>query len=183
MKKLIRMLAAYLCLLCVCFGAAGCWFWGNFNGIMYKHFKDPNNYYEWTVCVEDFVWTDMEDGYTGYSLFDNSENFEYRALEERKRNHIALSVTILEYEKEWMSHLNKQAFEIDYQNAVELIKNGFLENVRIGETIKIRATYWTYGDRDWFFLAAVECGDVTYLDIDTGIKNIVAYMDDNRSLL
>lgn len=183
MKKTMRMIAVYLCLLCVCFGLTGCWFWGNFNGVMYKHFKDPNNYYEWTVTVKDCVWTDVEDDYKAYSLFNNSENFEYRALEERKYNHIALSTTILEYEEEWMDYIKEKAFTVHYENALKLIENGFLENVSIGDKITIRATCWTYGDTDWFFLAAVESGGVTYLDLQTGLQNIKEYMDENRSLL
>lgn len=183
MKKMIKMLAISISLLCVCLGASSCWFWGGYNKIMYDHFLDESNYYTWTVTVKDLVWTDADNDYNAYSMYENSENFEHRLLEERKYNYISLATTILEYEEEWMDYIKEEAFEIRYENAVELIENGFLENVSIGDTITIRATCWTYGDRDWFFLAELESDGVTYLDMQTGLKNIREYMDENRSLL
>ena len=100
---------------------------------MYEYFSDENNYYTWTVTIRDFVWTDRDNDYTGYSMYENSENFEYRALEERKYNYIALSTVILEYQEEWMDYIKEEAFTVHYKNAVELIENGFLENVKIGD--------------------------------------------------
>ena len=183
MKKTIQILASCLSLLCICLSASSCWFWGGYNKIMYDHFSNEDNYYTWTVRMKDFVWTDAENDYQAYSMYENSENFEHRLLEERKYNHIALATTILEYEEEWMDYIKEKAFAVHYENAVELIGNGFLENVSIGDKITIRATCWTYGDADWFFLAELESDGVTYLDMQTGLKNIREYMDENRSLL
>lgn len=183
MKKVMQVLTSCLCLLCVCFSATACWFWGGYNQIMYNHFSKEDNYYTWTVTVKDFIWTDADNDYTAYSMYEDSENFEHRELEKRKYMYISLAATILEYEKEWMGHIKETAFEIHYENAVELIENGFLDNVSIGDTITIRATCWTYSDRDWYFLAEIESEGVTYLDMQTGLKNITEYMDGRRSLL
>ena len=183
MKKRIKMLAISISLICVCLGSSSCWFWGGYNKIMYDHFLDESNYYTWTVTVRDFVWTDMDNDYNAYSMYENSEKFEHRSLEERKYNYIALATTILEYEKEWMDYIKENAFDIHYENAVTLIENGFLDKVKIGDTITIRATCWTYGDTDWFFVASVESGGAIYLDMQTGLQNVKEYMDENRSLL
>ena len=183
MKRMMRALAISLSLFCVCLSATACWFWGGYNKIMYEYFSNENNYYTWTVTIRDFVWTDRDNDYTGYSMYENSENFEYRALEERKYNYIALSTVILEYQEEWMDYIKEEAFTVHYKNAVELIENGFLENVKIGDTITIRATHCTYSDANFLYVAAVEKDGVTYLDMQTGLQNIKEYMDGNRSLL
>ena len=183
MKRMMSALAIGVSLLCVCFSLTACWFWGGYNKIMYDYFSNENNYYTWTVTVKDFVWTDADNDYTAYSMYENSENFEHRALEKRKYMYISLSATILEYEKEWMDYIKETAFEIHYENAVELIENGFLENVSIGDTITIRATHCTYSDANFLYVAAVEKDGVVYLDMQTGLKNITEYMDGRRSLL
>ena len=185
MKKTIQILASCLSLLCICLSTSSCWFWGGYNKIMYDHFLDENNYYTWTVTVKDFVWgyLDEDHKYNAYSMYENSENLEYRALEEKEYAYTSLPVAVLDAEEAWMDYIEEKAFDLCYENAVTLIENGFLENVKIGDTITIRATCWTYGDTDWFFLAELESGGVTYLDMQTGLKNIREYMDENRSLL
>jgi hypothetical protein len=66
---------------------------------------------------------------------------------------------------------------------MELIENGFLENVAVGDEITVRTTMWIYSDADFFVINAVESGGVTYLDFDTGLQNYREFMDENRSLL
>ena len=195
MKRMMRALAISLSLFCVCLSATACWFWGGYNKIMYDHFLDENNYYEWTVTVNDYSWAyvDEDRNYFRYSMYESSNNLEYKPFEEKSRMFTSIWVSVLSAQDDKLNILENGmfrsydisdcAFSVDYRNTMALIESGFFENVQIGDTITIRATCWVYGDTDWLIVGSVAKDDVTYLDIQTGLQNNKKTMDKNRSLL
>lgn len=184
MKRTMRFILSFISMIVFCFGGSSCWLWGNFNHIMYNYFKEESNYRKWTMTVEDFIWTDWENGRATYSLYEDSEDHTHKALEKCEHDHIYLLLKISETDKEyWGEDCEGVAFEVIYDNTQELIENGLLEDVKIGDTVTIKATDWTYGDTRFLYIAALESDSVCYLDIQTGLKNMIAYMDENRSLL
>lgn len=185
MRRSIRIMMAILYVLCFCFVSSSCWLWGGFNQIMYEYFKDESNYHEWTMTVSDFVWIDNYKGRTVYSLYESSTQYEYKALEKMKYDDIYLYLCVSDADKAayWGENCEKVAFELFYTNAQTIIENGALENIRLGDTVTIKATDWTYSDGRFLYIAYLESNSVCYLDFETGLNNIVTYMDENRSLL
>ena len=195
MKKLLRILAICTSLICVCLSSTACWFWGGYNKIMYDHFLDEDNYYEWTVTVNDYSWgyVDEDRNYFEYSMYESSNNLEYKPFEEKSRMFTSIWVSVLSAQDDRLNYLENAmfhsydisdcGFSVDYRNTIALIESGFFENVQIGDTITIRATCWVYGDTDWLIVGSVAKDDVTYLDIQTGLQNNKKTMDKNRSLL
>ena len=64
------------------------------------------------------------------------------------------------------------------------IVNKFLANGEISEDDKItvKCSTWIYMDSTFYYVAEIKTQDQTLLSFDDGLKNIVKYMNDNKSL-
>ena len=182
MKRFRRILAV-LCTGLLCLSVSSCWFWGGWNGVMYKYFQDKENYYEVTATFTDFLWADYSKRIAQSFYGDESEPFKN---DDGDYDFFMVLSYIEDVSQGWIwgeGQCEKVGFKICAQNAMELIENGFLENVAVGDEITVRTTMWIYSDSEFFVINAVESGGVTYLDFDTGLQNYKEFMDDNRSLL
>lgn len=184
--KSLRSILAVLCAGLFCLTASSCWFWGGYNGVMYKFFLDKENYEKITVTLSDFVWVDYSAERVAYSFYENSDSYrEYANNEEDCSFYMHLSY-IEGVSEGWIwcdGECRDISFSLCPKNAMELIENGLLENVALGDEITIYTTMWTYSDTNFFKITAVESGGKTYLDFDTGLENFKTYMNENRSLL
>jgi hypothetical protein len=150
---------------------------------MYKYFRDEANYKEWTMTVKDFIWMDWEHNQKTYSLYEDSTENEYKPLEYREYDYIYLILTVDEADKEyWGENYQYVAYRVFYENAKTLVENGMTKDVKKGDRVTVRATDWTYSDTRFLYVAAVKTDSVCYLDMQTGLKNIIAYMDGDRTL-
>lgn len=187
--KVLRKILAVLCAGFFALTASSCWFWGGYNGIMYNYFQEEENYLELTMTLLDFSWVDWDnaaDERVPYSLYKNSTVHDYKEIEsdfEECSFYMGLSYVEGDLKGwEWIAGENI-AFRLCPQNAREIIKNGVLENVALGDVVTIRGTMWIYSDTNFFELAALESSSVSYLDFNVGLQNYKEYMDENRSLL
>ncbi|MBO4939771.1 MAG: hypothetical protein J6D30_01915 [Clostridia bacterium] len=182
MKK-IRYIMALVCVGVFGFLSSSCFLWGGYNKIMYEYFSNENNYREWTMTVKDFIWMDWDNNQATYSLYEDSEENDFKPLEYREYDYIYLILTVDEADKEyWGENYQYVAYRIFYENAKTLVENGMTKDVKKGDRVTVRATDWTYSDNRFLYIAEVKTESVCYLDIQTGLKNITAYMDGNRTL-
>ena len=186
MKKLSRILAVLFTGL-FCLSASSCWFWGGWNGVMYKYFQDKDNYCEVTATFTDFHWVDESklgtDRIAQSFYGDESEPFKNDGGDYDFFMVLSYIEDVSQGWIWWEGQRENVGFQICAQNAMELIENGFLGNVAVGDEITVRTTMWIYSDAEFFVINAVESGGVTYLDFDTGLQNYREFMDENRSLL
>ena len=51
-----------------------------------------------------------------------------------------------------------------------------------GDSITLRCSTWIYMDGYFYYVAEVKAEDKQYLSFEDGLANIIAYMEDNKSL-
>ena len=127
-----------------------------YNGIMREHLGNEDNYY------------DVDAIFCSYEKIDD---------------HIYLYVTV-----------EKSAFEPFESNnekiRLELVGDNcdileeYLANNEILEDDKItvKCSTWIYMDSEFYYIAEIKGQEKTFLSFDDGMKNIVKYMGDNKSL-
>ena len=128
-----------------------------YNGIMREHLSDKDNYYDVDVIF-----------------------CSYKKVDDR----IYLYVTIED----------KSAFDSSESNSEELslelvgdncnILDECLANneIREGDKITVKCSTWIYMDSTFYYIAEIKGQEKTFLSFDDGLKNIVKYMSDNKSL-
>lgn len=139
---------------------------GGYNSIMYKHLSNANNYESIELTYESAYYYGP-DSHDRIDVDGNTVPNDYG---------IYLEGHIVTDDGEQL----KICFELFKSNAEVLIKSGFFDDVSEGDVIKIRATQWWYMDNDFNFVAEVEYEDKLYLELDQGLKNIIAVMNKHR---
>lgn len=142
-----------------------------YNGIMRKYLSEPNNYNNLNLFVYEVNYFDNDTN--KFTPLNSAENFDY------KNNEIFLNC---KYE-ESKSEEQLITFSIIGANALILYQNGFFDKIEAEELISVKSTEWIYMDTNFFFIAEVNRGDIAYLEFDTGLNNIVEYINSNKSLL
>ena len=56
------------------------------------------------------------------------------------------------------------------------------EEIREGDRITVKCSTWIYMDSTFYYVSEIKIQDDTILSFDDGLKNIINYMDDNKSL-
>ena len=161
MKK--RMLLLILSVLCaVCFVSCG------YNGVMYKHLSNIDNYESCNATVNQIFFENEYNGrlvkYTkgihDGSYFKGKTVFIDILPEGSKR-----SVRV----------------EIIPQNSQILFDNGFFDIIEENITITIQASVWTYMDSEFNFVIGLGYDGIQYLNSEDGLDNIIKMMDADRS--
>ena len=94
----------------------------------------------------------------------------------------------------YVSIEDKSAFDSSESNSEELrlelvgdncdILDECLANneIREGDKITVKCSTWIYMDSTFYYIAEIKGQEKTFLSFDDGMKNIVKYMGDNKSL-
>ena len=56
------------------------------------------------------------------------------------------------------------------------------EEICEGDRITVKCSIWIYMDSTFYYVAGITKQDKTFLSFDDGLKNIVQYINDNKSL-
>ena len=56
------------------------------------------------------------------------------------------------------------------------------EEIREGDRITVKCSTWIYMDSTFYYVAEIKIQEETVLSFDDGLKNIINYMGDNKSL-
>lgn len=138
---------------------------GGFNGIMRGYLGNAENYHVVNVNYECAVYYDKE--IKGYEIYDGTQPAD--------DVHFFAEVKSDEY---FVS--GEYDFRMPAASAAVLAENGFFDEVGDGCEITVRATGWIYWDNDFNFIASVTVNGKEYLGFDTGLENIIAYMNERK---
>ncbi len=155
MKRLgLTLLLLAMLLLSACSG---------YNFAMVRHLGDMKNYreYECTLLAAE----ETEEGmYLTVSLSEEpTDDLQYDYF----------------YSEAYQA--NTTTMRLIQENAIRLEASGFFDTTAPKEVITIKASPYIYMDGNFFYIIAIKAGDTVYLDEETGLKNMVEMMDDNKS--
>lgn len=175
-KKKIFIIALYL--FCV-FTMTSCL---GYNAIMYRHLSSEENYGLYEVAVEKIYVSKKETGkleeydaalhddsylngtvYFGVSAIGGFYGGNY-LLENGDKTELIVLLQVIS------------------ENSRLLVNSGFYNNFTAGDTIEMQASNLVYMDTNYYYVIGVKYDGVQYLNSEDGLKNIVAMMDNNRSL-
>ncbi len=148
-------------ILCICL-LSGC----GFNAPMRRFLSDRENYHQYE-CTH--LETREEEAGAMY--------FHVSLTEEPRDN--------LKYDNYYSEEYgcNSTRLEVLGENIRVLEERGFFEEVTPGTPITIVASPLIYMDGNYFFIIGVRAGDKVYLDTETGLENMIDYMNDHKSLI
>ena len=117
-----------------------------------------------------------------------------------EENYHAIDATFCSYKKAdgriylYVAVEDKSAFDFSESNSGEIrlevvgsncdIVNEIFEKEEIceGDRITVKCSTWIYMDSTFYYVAEMKIQDETILSFDDGLKNIINYMGDNKSL-
>ena len=128
-----------------------------YNGIMREHLSNEDNYYA------------IDATFYSYEKIDNR---------------IYLYVTVEDKSAFDASESNSKEIRLELvgDNCDALSEILTKEEIRDGDKITVRCSTWIYMDSTFYYVAEIKIQDETVLSFDDGLKNIINYMDDNKSL-
>ena len=118
-----------------------------------------------------------------------------------EEHYYAVDATLCSYEKAddriylYVTVEDKSAFDSSEANCEKLrlelvgdnchILDEFLtsKEIRQGDRITVKCATWIYMDSPFYYVAEIKIQDKTFLSFDDGLKNIINYMDGNKSLI
>ena len=56
------------------------------------------------------------------------------------------------------------------------------EEIREGDRITVKCSTWIYMDSNFYYVAELKTQSQTFLSFDDGLKNIIKYINDNKTL-
>lgn len=179
MKKCI--LAACALLVCaLCLQSCG------YNGIMYDHLSDSENYQSYSILltsisyVEDSKQPARED--IDAAEFASAETvYLYVAFASSEQLAPFLGVSPENIPNPVDTYTVR--LTICANNHKQLLQNGFYDAVRAGDEITVTASDWIYMDGEFFYVIGVEQDGTTYLEPTVGLQNVIDMMKNKRSLL
>ena len=154
-----------------------------YNKIMRDHLSNPENYQVYEAILTDIYYRDpvtKED-------FDDLENSEITDYE-------TVFIVTFETTEDVRAFLGGTpnpdiplqefdfALHVNSDNSKILHSNGFYDSVSLGDKITVTVSSWIYMNRDFFYIAQLECDGTEYLTFDEGLKNIVDMMNKIKSL-
>ena len=127
-----------------------------YNGIMREHLNNKDNYY------------DVD------AIFCSFEKVDDR---------IYLYVTVEKSAFEPFESNNQEIrLELVGDNCDILEEHLANNEILEGDKITVKCSTWIYMDSDFYYIAEIKGQEKTFLSFDDGLKNIVKYMGDNKSL-
>ena len=58
-----------------------------------------------------------------------------------------------------------------------------MKEIKPGDVIEVVTSNWIYMDGDFFYIIGLSKDNKEYLNKEEGLQNLIAYMDENKSLL
>jgi hypothetical protein len=137
------------------FGLTAC---DGYNKIMREHLSNENNYI--TVNAKYSGYEDLDDSMV--VLIEIDETFNGFDISESDTAEIRLQIIGENY---------------------SLLKDIFInEEIVTGTSIIVKCSTWIYMDTNFYYIAELKANEQTYLTFEDGLKNIIDYMDNNKSL-
>ena len=128
-----------------------------YNRIMREHLSDGDNYHdiEATICSYEEV-----------------------------NNRIYLYVSIEDKSAFDSSEVNSEEIRLELvgDNCKALSEVLAKEEIREGDRITVKCSTLIYMDSTFYYVAEIKNQDKTFLSFDDGLKNIIKYVNDNKSL-
>lgn len=175
MSRLLSGCVSVLVIVCLLCGCSG------YNKAMLEILSNPINYTEYKVTL-------------GRILYDNGETLQTYLQEDTAiadTAKVVLEVYFPTNEEAGRFYgveskpceVYPAYLEINEANHKILLKNGFYEAVSKGVKLSIKTSCTIYMDSDYFYICAIGCNGMQYLNESDGLANIIAMMEANRSLL
>ncbi len=174
-KAVVLSIIVGLLFICICivppalfFGAI---FSPGYNTIMYKTLSNPVFYQTRMFFVEKMTAYDSLN-----VVYDSSDNFPDDVdtiILEGKYISFVPSVTYNE----------PLRVKVVGENVNLLLKSGFFKDYNFVDYIEVSFANFIYMDTEYFYVAGLSYQDKEYIDFEVGLKNIIALMDENRSIL
>ena len=129
-----------------------------YNGIMREHLSNEENYcdIEATFCF-------------------------YKGTDDR----IYLYVAVEDKSAFDSSEVNSEEIRLELvgDNCKALSEVLAKEEIREGDRITVKCSTWIYMDSTFYYVAEIKNQDKIFLSFDDGLKNIIKYANDNKTLL
>ncbi len=175
MKKILIFLMLIISLL----GISSC---TGYNKIMYDYLSDSNNYKTYLIEVNNFY----------YFNYDNNHyepiNFEEKLESKYDQIYFSISELVnfdggnyLINDKELSEYM--VLLQITYNNYEILLENNFFEDYKMCDSLKVNVSNLIYMDTNFYYISSVSYNNKEYLNNETGLKNIIEMMDENRSII
>ena len=128
-----------------------------YNGIMREHLSNEENY-----C-------DIEATFCSYKETDDR---------------IYLYVVVEDKSAFDSSEVNSEEIRLELvgDNCKALSEVLAKEEIREGDRITVKCSTWIYMDSTFYYVAELKTQSQTFLSFDDGLKNIIKYVNDNKSL-
>ena len=128
-----------------------------YNGIMREHLSNEDNYYVIDATFCSYKETD---------------------------NRIYLYVSVEDKSAFDSSEMNSKEIRLELvgDNCNVLSEVLAKEEICEGDRITVKCSTWIYMDSTFYYVAGITKQDKTFLSFDDGLKNIVQYINDNKSL-
>jgi hypothetical protein len=163
MKKIITFLLVFIFTITL----SSC---SGYNKIMRNHLSDPNSYCEYIVEVHEIFISQYDSNklIIDVRLFSKEEVAKFNGL---------VSENLTFSPEEYLI-----TFEVIGENVKEVYDNGLIEYIKPSDIIKIVASNLIYMDGEFFYIIGLSKDNKEYLNKDIGLTNLIAYMNENKSL-
>ncbi|MBE6958839.1 MAG: hypothetical protein E7447_06800 [Ruminococcaceae bacterium] len=175
MRKHLVSCLVVLLVICLLPGCDG------YNDVMFEILSNPVNYTEYEAVL-------------GRILYDNGETLqtylqEDTAIAETTKVVLEVYLPTNEEAGRFYGEESKPCevypvyLEINESNHRILLKSGFYEAVSKGVKLSLKTSCLIYMDSNFFYICAIAFDGTQYLNESDGLANIIAMMENNRSLL
>ena len=150
----MKRLLLYLLIAVVLLSITAC---DGYNGIMREHLSNKDNYF--TIDATFCSHKEVDDRIYLYVTVDDRSAFD-------------------------LSEMNNEELRLELVGDNRNILREILENEEIceGDRITVKCSTWIYMDSAFYYVAEIKELDKVYLSFGDGLKNIIEYMDNNKSL-
>ena len=164
MKKIITFLLVFIFTITL----SSC---SGYNKIMRNHLSDPSSFCEYIVEVQEIAISQYDSNRLGVFV-------KFFSKEEVAKFHGVSAENLTLNPEDYLI-----ALEIIGDNIKEVCDNGLMEDIQPGDVIEVVASNWIYMDGDFFYIIGLSKDNKEYLNKDEGLQNLIAYMNENKSLL
>ena len=178
--KIRRFIAMILCLFVVLSLLTSC---SGYNAQMRNHLGDETNYHSFCGTICDVYYFDAENkkiSLLASDVIPDCDVVVELTFDDRDTIRKFLGGepnperSLTEY---------KFAFDITKENNKILVGNGFYDILSVNTPIEITTSSFIYMDSNFFFIAAVNYNETTFLTFEDGIQNVQEYINEHKSLL
>lgn len=176
---ILKKISIFLMLIISLFGVSSC---SGYNKIMYDYLSDSNNYKTYNIEINGFY----------YFNYDNNHyepiNFGHKL--ESKFDQIYFSISELQNFDGGNYLINYDELsdymvllQIEYNNYSILLENNFFLDYKMCDSLMVNVSNLIHMDTNFYYISSVSYNNKVYLNNETGLKNIIEMMDENRSII